>query len=199
MAYKRVAIEDGKLLYHITAIDNLNKIIKTGLKSRKSLTDDENAGFTDVADKNILKGREEHSLNKMVPFHFFANNPFDGKVKKDKNKTEFCIITVARSYAIDNNWLIIPKHPLASGRIEILSYKDGFDKIDWNTMNLRDYADDNCKSICMAECLSQNKVEANCFHSIYVKDEVSEKIVLDMLKENKISNVGVFVNNVMCG
>mgnify|MGYP003642161748 CR=1 FL=1 len=39
--------------------------------------------FSDVADCDILESRRGFDLDTMVPFHFFARNPFDGRVQED--------------------------------------------------------------------------------------------------------------------
>ena len=37
--------------------------------------------FLDVADHEILLSRAVHRLERYVPFHFFAGNPFDGRIQ----------------------------------------------------------------------------------------------------------------------
>ncbi len=63
---KKPDIQNGKELYHFTALDNLPSILNSKLLPRKQLT-----SFVDVADKEILQGRDKFSLDEMVPFHFF--------------------------------------------------------------------------------------------------------------------------------
>lgn len=43
----------GKLIYHITSIDNLPSILKFGLLSRKCLLQNRDIHFTDIADPKI--------------------------------------------------------------------------------------------------------------------------------------------------
>jgi len=45
-------------------------------------------------------------------------------------------------------------------------------------MNERDYNDTESKSVCMAECLSPNIVEADGFCSIYVKNAAQQQQIL---------------------
>lgn len=68
----------GKLIYHITSIDNLPSIIKFGLLSRKCILQNHDIHFTDIADPEILSKRERYkeALSQYVLFHFFAKNPF---------------------------------------------------------------------------------------------------------------------------
>ena len=70
----------GKLIYHITSIDNLPSILKFGLLSRKCILQNHDIHFTDIADPEILSKRERYkeALSQYVLFHFFAKNPFDG-------------------------------------------------------------------------------------------------------------------------
>lgn len=74
-----------------------------------------------------------------------------------------------------------------------MSYADGFEKIDWELMQQKDYSDDKCKSVCMAECLSPNKVEITNIAAIYVKTEEVCKKVKNVLNE-KLKNHSIFVN-----
>ena len=43
----------GKLIYHITSIDNLPSILKFGLLSRKCILQNHDIHFTDIADPEI--------------------------------------------------------------------------------------------------------------------------------------------------
>lgn len=64
----------GKLIYHITSIDNLPSILKFGLLSRKCLLQNRDIHFTDIADPEILNKRERYkeALSQYVLFHFFC-------------------------------------------------------------------------------------------------------------------------------
>lgn len=186
-------IQNQTYLYHLTCIDNLASIFSTGLRSRSSLGKE----FVDVADGQIIEGREAQTLETMVPFHFFANNPFDGRVKTDHKDKVFCLIAVQRTFAKANNWKIIPQHPLASAGLRLMEYDEGFATIDWDVMNQRNYKDAVCKSVCMAECLSPITVEVKDFSSFYVKDEKSKKEVERLLKKANLSKF-VNINPAMC-
>lgn len=110
-------IREQKLLYHLTALDNMPSIFLEGLKSRAQLSN-----FADVADPEILAGRQQWGLENFVPFHWFAGNPFDGRVQIDNRNRRFVMITVRRAIAARENWKILPRHPLANGELELLDY-----------------------------------------------------------------------------
>ncbi|PSN06754.1 DarT ssDNA thymidine ADP-ribosyltransferase family protein [Siccibacter turicensis] len=187
-------IQQQSLLYHLTCMDNLPSILDSGLRSRQDL----GRGFTDIADGEIIQGRGIHNLQAMVPFHFFANNPFDGRVKADHPDKSFCMITVPRVFARNNGWKIIPRHPLAVVQgVVPMDYDEGFEKIDWASMNLRDYKNSQCKSVCMAECLSPTTVYVKDFQCIFVRDEAAKKHVEGLLKARDLSKF-VNINHVMC-
>jgi hypothetical protein len=177
-------IRTQKFLYHLTSINNIGNIFEHGLKSRSALKSDE---FIDVADSEILESRKNLSLENCVPFHFFAKNPFDGKVQKTRPNEKFALIAIKRDYAKSQNWQVIPRHPLANGAIEILSYDEGFERIDWELMSIRDYHNEECKSICMAECLSPKTVPAESFFAIYVCCSESEAIINELKHKNNLS------------
>ncbi|EJM67010.1 hypothetical protein PMI30_02456 [Pseudomonas sp. GM50] len=133
-------IKEQKLLYHLTSIENLDGIFQEGLKPRADLTN-----FKDVADSEILKKRQALELDRYVPFHWFAANPFDGSVQRNRPDAKFVLISVYRSIAKQNGWKIIPRHPLASDSIQLLDYDEGFEAIEWEVMNTREYQDAHCK------------------------------------------------------
>lgn len=162
------SIKEQFFVYHLTSVENLDGIFKEGLKPRASL-----ANFTDVADSEILKKRKALNLDQYVPFHWFAANPFDGRVQLNRPKSKFVLISVFRSFAKDHGWKIIPHHPLADDAIQLLDYNAGFQAINWELMNTRDYQNTECKNVCMAECLSPHVVSPANFSRIYVpNDEV---------------------------
>ncbi len=182
-------IRTQKLLYHLTSMENIESIIRDGLKSRSSLSLSE---FVDVADSEILESRKSQSLENYVPFHFFAKNPFDGRVQKNHPNKKFILIAVHRDVAKNQKWKIIPYHPLSGNQVEILDYDEGFNKIDWELMNQRDYSDTNCKNTCMAECLSPTTIQAINFQSIAVCCSESENLI----KEFKTKyNLKFFIDN----
>ncbi|MDE1338696.1 DarT ssDNA thymidine ADP-ribosyltransferase family protein [Vibrio aestuarianus] len=121
---KKPEIQSGKELYHFTALDNLPNILSSKFLPRKELTDS-----IDVADKDILKVRDKFALDDMVPFHFFPNNPFDGRVCQLHPTTKFAFIVVRRVTAKDLEWKITPRHPL-SGDCKLMSYDEGMNVID---------------------------------------------------------------------
>lgn len=161
-----MSIKDQKLLYHLTSLDNLESILNEGLLARNNIEN-----FDDVADLEIITFRQANNLTQYVPFHFFANNPFDGRVQINFPDKEFIYICISREFAENNNFQIIPKHPNAMRPLVLYDYVEGYEMIEWDTMDKRVYSDDNCKHICMAECLSQNTIKPDEFSCIYVRDE----------------------------
>lgn len=169
-------IRAKKLIYHLTSLKNMASILDSGLLPRSHLD-----GFVDVADPEIIKSRKGLSLERHVPFHFFAKNPFDGRVQRDHPKQIFALIAVQRHVARTRGWKIIPRHPLADGEMELMDYDDGMNAINWEVMNKRDYSDQDCKCVCMAECLAPGPVTADLFHAIYVKDDEAQKHVRELI------------------
>lgn len=185
--------KNKQYLYHLTCIDNLENILEKGLLPRAEITPS-----VDVANPDILAGRQNYGLDKMVPFHFFANNPFDGRVQLDNQKKKFIYITVRRDYAKINKWQISPKHPLTKdGEFTLLEYTKGIEEIDWKTMNARDYSTQEGKSVCMAECLSPTSVPATAFSRIYVKSSNDEKKVREIIEKHKNISCEITVNENM--
>lgn len=187
-----VAIREQKLIYHLTSVMNLSSILKNGLQPRSILT-----SFHDIADVEILAGRADHGLDRHVPFHWFSRNPFDGRVQRDRPGEPFVLITVHRSIAKALNWKVLPRHPLAKKNLVIYDYQKGFDRIDWALMETRDYHNPECKSVCMAECLSPGAVNTSNFFRIYapteqIKREATKEIDRHRLKLDVTVNRGMF-------
>lgn len=171
-------IKEQKLLYHLTSVENLDGIFQGGLKPRTELT-----AFKDIADSEILKKRKALELDSYVPFHWFAANPFDGSVQRNNPDVKFVLISVYRSTAQKNGWKVIPRHPLANDSIQLLDYDEGFEAIDWEVMNSREYHDAHCKSICMAECLAPCIVKPNSFLKIFTPNEEVEALCAAKMRE----------------
>lgn len=153
-----MSIRDNYYIYHLTAFENMRSILLDGLLPRKQLQ--ENA-FTDVADPQIMAYRKENHLDEYVPFHFFRNSPFAGRVMRD-HSGKYVYIAVNREYAKTHDFIIIPNHPMSSfekNHIQMCTYAEGFELIDWKTMDERDYHDNYCKEVCMSECLCKGKLD----------------------------------------
>ena len=170
-----ISAKDGKLLYHLTHLDNLASILEWGLRPRSSLKED---FFKDTADQGIIAGRSlyEEDLARYVPFHFFARNPYDGAVCKNFGSENMAIIAIWRPQKPFEGYYIIPNHPL-SGKPEFLPYQDGFEKIRWDLIDTRDYLNDETKQMCMAECDVDHPIAPQDFAFIYVKTEEAGEIV----------------------
>ncbi len=186
-------IKAQKLIYHLTSLENMRSILELGLLPRSHLEN-----FEDVADQEIIEGRREHSLEEYVPFHWFARNPFDGRVQADHPDDEFVLIAVHRNVAQRENWKVIPRHPLANTAPQLLDYQPGVEAIDWETMNIRNYHDPECKSICMAECLSPDPVTVDKFFKIYVPSDAVANQVVEIVDDLGLEldvavNPGMFV------
>lgn len=113
---------EGKLLYHITHLNNMPSIFKHGLLSRCQLRQNSNLNFVDIADQEILAKRENYGdpLSQYVLFHFYPKNPFDFAVCHENHSENMVLITIRRSLCISrNSFFIIPSHPLDIDQPEI--------------------------------------------------------------------------------
>jgi len=183
--------KEGKLIYHLTAIDNLKDIFRNGLRPRNQI-----GKFIDIADEEIIGHREKEELNNLIPFHFFAPSPFHGNVQKFYPDKKFVYITVLRGFAKANDFKILIKHPLSLEDCIPIRYELGMGQIDWGTMAKRDYTDHECKEICLAECLTDKIILPKDFFSIYVKSEEDKKIV-ETLRNETIGEDSTFYINVL--
>lgn len=171
-------IENQKLLYHLTSLDNIESIFTNGLKPRQSLS-----SFTDVAESNIIDFRNSAGISNLIPFHFFKGTPFAGIVQKSHSDKEFIYITLHRDAAKKNNFKIYPTHPKHMSPLKLYEYEEGLKIIDWELMNTRDYANYECKEVCMAECVAPfDQIPASAFHSLIVKSIETKQYLEELCK-----------------
>jgi hypothetical protein len=186
-------IQDRKLLYHLTALDNLKSILKNGLQPR-SLVED----FEDIAEQDIINFRNEKGISHLIPFHFFPGTPFAGIVQKNNPETEFIYITIHRNLAKETKFKIFPTHPRHMEPLKLYDYEKGFKLINWDLMNKRDYKDYECKEVCMAECVAPFKnIPASAFHSIIVRTEAIKQNIEKLCEEifsKKCEKVKFFID-----
>lgn len=181
-----MSIKDKCYIYHLTSLDNVEGILEKGILPRSELSN-----FVDIADSEIISKREVAGLEDKVPFHFFAKNPFDGAVQKHNPDKSFVLFAVKRELARKKDWSIIPEHPLSKNTPQLLSYDEGIEAIDWESMDFRDYFDPYIHSVCLAECLSPSTVQMKNVDAIYVKTENDEKVVRELLSKFKL-NINVY-------
>lgn len=183
----------GKLIYHLTSLDNLPSISKFGLLSRKCLLQDAHITFTDIADPEILNKRERYkeALSQYVLFHFFAKNPFDGAVCGKYGSENMVFITVRRDICKRNHYQIIPSHPLNGDPPDIYSYEEGFSKIRRDILDdsdHRSYQNPEIRKACMAECIVKDRVPVSDFAYIYVYSEKAKKKIMEMEISSAVKN-----------
>ncbi len=189
-----MSIREGKLIYHLVPLDSLESIIEHGLMSRDDLAEI-SIDFIDTADQQILHERERLGLSQYIPFHFHIHTAYDTAVKHANTGRKFVYICLHRDFARKNNFKILPIHPASNEQPELHEYDEGFDEIDWNTMELTiPEAQNNGintryhKQVRMAECLASSPILANNFQSINVPDEETKEYVLSLLRSYDIRN-----------
>ncbi len=181
---------EGKLLYHLTALENMESIIRDGLKSRRSLQQEGDAEFSDIADPEIIEKRQQQHLDNYVPFHFHPYSAFDFAVKNNHPDKQFVYITITREFAKENGYKVEPQHPLSGAVAQpiLYDYEEGFAKIDWDAVAKPGNEDEHVRCSKMAECLSGNTVQAREFHTIFVPDEQAKNKIEALLRQNGITD-----------
>ncbi|WP_409966860.1 DarT ssDNA thymidine ADP-ribosyltransferase family protein [Bengtsoniella intestinalis] len=178
-------VKDGKLLYHLTKLSNLESIIDYGLSSR-AILEKYKEDFGDIADPEIIDKREAMGLKKYVPFHFHPHTSFDVAVINRYNKEEFVYLCLTRKYAQSNGFCILPRHPLSGEDAQLYSYDDGWEMIDWDVMELKSNEFGYDRNVRMAECLTEEPVFINEFISIAVRNEEIENRVKGLLRKKGV-------------
>lgn len=176
-------IQDGKLLYHVTAVENLENIFKNGLLSREDALSN-NLLKVDIADSEIIEKRRSLNILNYVPFHFFEPTAFTGAVFNNNPDKAFCSIAILRSFAKQQNFKICTAHPLSiEPEAKVLDYEEGFNSINWEKAEERNYNDSVSKNACMAECLAVSPVKPEDFFTIYVANEDTKNYVEHIASE----------------
>ena len=97
-------------------------------------------------------------------------------------------IAIKRIYAANNGFKIIPKHPMSHDMKyapNIYDYAEGMKNIDWDAMNRRDYRDEYCKNVCMAECVFDGVIDIQnlilCrYVKFYVRNEPDAQYIREL-------------------
>lgn len=176
----KVLTKDGKLLYHLTKLSNLDSIIQNGLMSRRDL-ECKGLLFEDVADPEILVKRNCYGLDRYIPFHFNPYSSFDVAVKNSHHE-EFIYICIYRQYAKNNGFYILPRHPLSSTNgFELFEYNQGMEQIDWEAMEISSTTSPYHKSVHMAECLTDKVIPFESFQQVAVRNEGIKQLVVNKI------------------
>lgn len=183
-----MSVRMGKLLYHLTELDNMVTILKYGLLSRNDMIE-KGFKFVDIADPEIIQFRKEHGINDYIPFHFYPKNPFDGRVQKDNADSKFAYICITRMLAKEKDFKIIPRHPISMPQFQMLDYDIGFSQIQWDViddLDDRDYHDDNIRNICMAECVTNSIITVDMFQNISVTCSEDREYIENLMEKYNI-------------
>lgn len=183
----------GKLLYHLTKLDNLESIIKYGLLPRKKVIE-QKINFGDIANPEIISKRTELGLDAYTPFHFHPYSAFDVAVKHTYQEQDMIYLCFDRELARMNHFKILPLHPLSAEECVLYDYDEGFQRIDWGTMMEKNRTDDYAKHVKMAECLTEKIIPINHFKCIYVASEDVKEKTIFILNENEVDFPPPFIN-----
>ena len=168
-------------------------IIKIGLMPRKLLLQ-YGLSFVDIADHNIIDKRANNYLDEYVPFHFHPYSSFDYAVKINNPDKQFAYICLKRDFARYSGFKVIPSHPLSGESPELYDYDEGFNLIDWETVESCNFNSHLSKQIKMAECLSPKTIPASLFQNVYVKDDNTRLYIQSLFIQNGIEDQPPYVN-----
>lgn len=191
----RVPIREGKLIYHLTHINNLESIIQCGLLSRNDVQN-RCSLFSDVADPNIIKKRGR-GLGAYIPFHFHPRTAFDYAVVYNHGRENLIYLCVTREYARANEFKVLPKHPLTTQIKDstLMDYDNGIASIDWEKME-REYSDNNIiKQVRMAECLTDKSIPFRDLRCIFYLTPDQKDKIESILRKRGISYSSPYIND----
>ena len=192
-------------MHHITHINNLESILKNGLKSRNELLSQESIIFEDTADPDIIRKRE--SLNNYIPFHidWFQNAhgiPYN-YVICNKNGYDNMIFLYIDSKKAKEKYLMkyFFYHPTSNYCTECKNLEDFSKKFKTEKQELEeklsfDYNEQQVKEFRMSEFLIlKNTIFLDSDWSIIVYSEESSKKVKKLLEEykNDYANIKILI------
>ncbi len=181
-----MGIETAKtqnLLYHLTKLSNLESIVKYGMLPRRRVQE-QGLHFGDIADSEIISKRQELGLDSYTPFHFHPYSAFDVAVKHKYADEDMIYLCITRRKAHNENYKILLQHPLSESDCQLYNYEDGFERIDWVTLQEKNRTDNYARQVKMAECLTDNTIHIEEFFCIYVKSERVKNEVIKILRDN---------------
>ena len=184
-----MGIETAKnqnLLYHLTKLSNLESIIEHGMLPRRKVIE-QRLRFGDIADAQIISKRQELGLDIYTPFHFHPYSAFDVAVKHTYRNEDMIYLCITRRKAQLDNYKILPKHPLSVSECQLYNYDEGFEKIDWETLQEKNRLDGYAKQVKMAECLTEKTIYINEFYCMYVKSNIVRDKVIRILNDNGVN------------
>ena len=178
-------VKEGKLLYHLTKLSNMESVITEGLLPRRYLSNHKRQ-FDDVADPQIINKRKELDLDGYIPFHFHPYSAFDVAVKNTFSDDKFVYICIRRALAEFNNFKILVRHPLSQDDCVLYDYDEGIDKIDWETMKTAGTTDEYSRNVKMAECIAKKCIPPELFQCVYVPDLETKKYIEKLFLDQEI-------------
>lgn len=192
-------------LHHITHIDNLESILKNGLKSRNELLGSTDIDFEDTADPDIIQKRD--FLNNYIPFHidWIQNShgiPYNYVIcnKYGYNNMIFLYINpekASKKYSME----YFLYHPLSNYVKKYNNLKDFSNSFKLELEKLKkeynfDYNIQQVKEFRMSEVLIlKNTIFLDDDWIIIVYSEESFKKVKEIIEkyQNKYSNIKIFI------
>ncbi len=118
-------IRDKKLLYHLVKLEDVERILKEGLRPKMQIGD-----------------------KKYVEFVFHAYTPEALKEQREHPKTTYAYLCVTREYAAAHGYRILPGQ---QGNSQLYSYEEGISQIDWTAMEEQIDADKKSEVYCVTE------------------------------------------------
>lgn len=191
-----MGIEEARkqnLLYHLTKLSNLESIIKYGLLPRRKVIQ-QRIRFNDIADVEIISKRQELGLDRYTPFHFHPYSAFDVAVKNKYRDEDMIYLCIGRQTARLEGYKILPKHPLSENECQLYDYDEGFELIDWDTLQEKKRTDGYAKQVKMAECLTDRTIYITDFRCMYVKSEAVKRRVIEIMRENGVNFPPPYIN-----
>ena len=192
-------------LHHITHINNLESILKNGLKSRNELLSQKNVNFKDTADPEII--RKRGILNNYIPFHIDWTQNVHGipynYVVCNKNGYNNMIFLYIKPEKAEKKYLMkyFLYHPTSSYCTECENLEDFSKKFKTEKQELEekfnfDYNKQQVKEFRMSEFLIlKNTIFLDSDWSIIVYSEESFKKVKELLEkhQNDYANIKILI------
>ena len=192
-------------MHHITHIDNLESILKNGLKSRNELLGKTDIDFKDTADPDIIQKRG--ILNNYIPFHsdWIQNShgiPYNFVICNKYGYDNIIFLYINPEKALKKfSMKYFLYHPISNYCIECENFKIFSEKFKLEKQKLIEeynfnYSNEKVKEFRMSEfIILENTIFLDDDWSIIVYSEESFRNIKEIIEkyQNEYSNIKIFI------
>ena len=175
-------------LYHMTHIDNLPGILRTGLRSHNAASNKIDISNKDVNARRSKKDTIHHqSLHDYVPMYFNPRNAMLFQKQSELGRN-LVVLEINKAVCLKNKTIFTDRNA-ATSQCKFLYCLSQLEAIDWNKINSKDWTEGgvtfvDLKQSMMAECLVNSHVPTDFITKIHINENHLPTSLVNLLKEH---------------